>query len=119
MQFAGNLKRTVYVASQSVNANGVQVYAEPKAYRVNCLNVLPTSASAELETFGTSVDSNYQIVGDPGYLAEIKRLDRLYIDTVPPSEYDPLAQGADYVVDAPPTVTPNVKRIALKRLTVD
>lgn len=116
MFFPENLKRSIHVASRSVNESGVQIYGEPKEYEVNCQNVLPTSASAELETFGTSVDSLYQIVGDSDYLKDIKEFDRVYVDVEPPSEVDPLAAKADYTVYRPPCRFPNVTTVYLKRL---
>lgn len=119
MFFSENLKRTIYVASQAVNAAGVQIYGEPKEYRVNCQNVLPTSASAELGIFGTSVDFSYQVLGDPEYLKDIKEFDKVYVDVKPPEKADPLARTADYVVARPPVNYPNVTSLYLKRLTVE
>lgn len=118
MFFAAGLKRSIYVCSQSVNEDGVAVYAEPKEYRVNCHNVLPTSASADLNEVGTSYLDTMQILGDPEYLRHIKPFDKVYVNVGLPSSRDPLAKGADFYVRGI-TYTPLVTRILLNSLSVD
>ena len=97
MPFAENLKRTIYIAHRSVNENGVSVYDE---YRVSCNNVLPTTASADLNRVGTSYFERLYVVGDPEYLADVKRLDKVYVYAELPEDNDPLASGADFFVKA-------------------
>lgn len=108
MFFAENLKKKVYVAKRSVTESGVNVYGEPVEYRVSCYLTLPTSASARLEESGTRYTGYMQIVGDPEYLKDIKRFDRVYVDTPVPNPYNPLADDADYYVyrkETTPTCT--------------
>lgn len=100
MPFAENLKRTIYIAHRSVNENGVSVYDEPVEYRVSCNNVLPTTASADLNKVGTSYFERLYVVGDPEYLADVKRLDKVYVYAELPEDNDPLASGADFFVKA-------------------
>lgn len=118
MFFADNLKRSIYVASRSVNVDGVSVYAQPNEYRVNCYNVLPTSASADLVTVGTSYFDYLQILGDPEYLKDIKRLDKVYVNAPVPEPFSQLAKDADFIVKGI-VPFPNATRIILKSLTVD
>ena len=118
MFFAENLKRSVYVASRSVNNDGVSIYAPPVEYRVNCHNVLPTSASASLVTAGTSFFDYQQILADPDYVKDIRPLDKVYVYVTPPDTTDQLARTADYYVKGV-TPYPTVTRILLQILTVD
>lgn len=115
MFYAENIKRTVYVASRSVNENGVLVYSKPTAYDVSCYNILPTSASADLVNVGTSIFEYLQIVGDPDYLSNIKQFDRVYVDVLPPESYSRLASDADYIVHSKFDF-PVSTRIILKKL---
>lgn len=112
--FSERLKRSIYVAHRTVNENGVFVYSEPVEYRVNCYNVLPNSASADLATIGTSISDVLQIVGPPDYLTDIQPFDRVYVNNPVPETTDPLAKGADYVVMAPPLVSPLCSKFRLK-----
>lgn len=118
MFFAENLKRTIYVASRSVNENGVFVYSQPTEYRVNCHNVLPTSASADLVTVGTSIFDYLQILGDPDYLSNIKQFDKVYVDVQPPAQSSSLAATADYIVESV-IPYPTVTKITIRRLVVE
>jgi hypothetical protein len=118
MFFADNLKRTIYVCPRSVNDDGVSVFGEPIEYQVNCYNVLPTSASADLVTVGTSYLEYMQVLGDPEYLRSIKALDKAYVNVEPPTTADPLAKSADFFVKGV-VPFPNVTRVLLKSLTVE
>lgn len=118
MFFAENLKRTIYVCPRTVNDDGVSVFGKPIEYRVNCLNVLPTSASADLVTVGTSYLEYMQVLGDPEYLRPIKALDKVYVNVEPPVTDDPLAKTADFYVKGV-VPYPQVTRVLLKTLTVE
>lgn len=115
MFFAENLKRHVFVASRSVLENGVNVYSEPIDYFVSCYLTLPTSASARLEVSGTRYSGYMQLAGDPEYLKNIKKLDKVYVDVEPPTVTDPLATDADYVVHRIVT-TPTCTTVLLRML---
>lgn len=118
MFFADNLKRTIYVCPRTVNDDGVSIFGEPIAYQVNCHNVLPTSASADLVTVGTSYLEYMQVLGDPEYLRSIKALDKVYVNVAPPETADPLAKTADFFVKGV-VPFPQVTRVLLRMLTVE
>lgn len=114
MFFPERLKRTVYVCHRSVNDDGVFIYSEPIAYRVNCQSALPNGASADLNTVGTSCFNEMQILGDPTYLKDIKAFDKVYVNVEPPEQTDALAKTADYVVSKTPVIYPNCTKIRLR-----
>lgn len=118
MFFAENLKKKFHVCSRSVNQDGVGVFAEPKEYRASCYNALPTSASADLVTVGTSYFEALQIQGDPDYLKNIRKFDKVYVGIEPPVVHDPLAKDANFYVKGI-TVYPNCTRILLRSLTTE
>jgi hypothetical protein len=118
MFFAENLKRTFHVCPRSVNSDGVGVFDKPIEYRASCYNALPTSASADLVTVGTSYFEALQIQGDPEYLRNIRPFDKVYVGIEPPVVHDPLAKGANFYVKGV-TEYPNCTRILLRSLTTE
>lgn len=118
MFFAENLKRDVWIASRSVNDDGVSIYGTPVKYTVSCYTVLPTSASADLKESGTRYTGYMQLVGDPEYLKSIKRLDKVYVWEEPPQTNDQLASTADYIVHRI-VVTPMCTTVVLRLLGDD
>lgn len=111
------MKRDLWVASVDLTSRPRE-YSEPKLYRVN---VLPTTAGADIAPYGSRISEIERARMDKKYGKDIKEYDRAWIfeydqSEVPiPPTSDRLATTAPYVVRAVKD-TPLVRTVELRRL---
>lgn len=96
MRFPERVKRTIHVAHIDRSTHPV-TYGTPVEYRIN---VLPTTADSDVETYGVGYSEILQMCCDKTYGKDIKELDLVYVNEEVPAIEDKFAKNADYVVKA-------------------
>lgn len=89
-----DFKREIYVARCDVDDN-VHVFDPPVRFLVDCK---PTDSKSDAIAFGINYTNFQRIITDIDTGSEFFELDKVWVDVKPPTEWDRLAQTADYIV---------------------
>lgn len=108
-------KRPVWVATSSMQ-NGVRRFSTPVLHNWNWRGL---NTDAEMQAFGPEYVDYRQAVADASELDNLRRFDRVWMDTAPHDPTDPLAKDADFFVVGVTKGVTGGSTVLFKRLSPD